>query len=278
MLTLLILLSNKIGGIMNYEELSKNNDYHQWYKYEPLDAQYVRFAKADPSAIAAGHKICDVYYAFCNAKQSFISANYKNFGDLAGDNETSRLYAKAHFLLSAVSEYCLCLDLSWQVVWAYIQPSSFEYLMSMNYKKMEKECSRDNLHEQIDCAIAQHNAKASKLKNILKDFDDDSDVMQLRTLNNSLKHHGTIHFEGLGANFSSMMLSINGKAVSTLSRATYTIEEVEDLLLAYHVKFQKYFNAIIDEVIPDDYLENRVPFATYINTLIEMENAQTKNN
>ena len=95
--------------------------------------------------------------------------------------------------------------------------------------------------------------------------------------NNSLKHHGTIHFEGLGANFSSMLIPINGEEVSTLSRATYTIEEVEELLLSYHAKFQNYFNAIIDEVIPSDYLESYVPFTTYINTLLEMKNAQTNN-
>ncbi len=74
-----------------------------------------------------------------------------------------------------------------------------------------------------------------------------------------------------------MILPINGEKVFTLSRATYAIEEVEDLLLAYHTKFQKYFNAIIDEIIPRDYLERHVPFTTYINTLIEMKNVQTTN-
>ena len=66
--------------------------------------------------------------------------------------------------------------------------------------------------------------------------------MKFRTLNNSIKHHGTIHFEGLGANFSSMMISVNGNTISTLSRKTYKIEEIEDLLFTYHNKFQIYFN------------------------------------
>lgn len=268
----------EIENTMDYEELLKDNDFHKWHKYEPLDTQYIRFARCVPSVIAAGHKICDVYYAFANAKQSFRSANYKNFGDLADDNGPSKLYTKSHFLLSAISEYALCLDLSWQVVWAYIQPSSFEYLMAMNYKKMEKECDRDNLFEQIDCAIAQHSIKATKLKNILKEFDNDSDVKRLRILNNSIKHHGTIHFDGLGANFSSMMLVVNGETVSTLSRTSYKIEEIENLLFAYHSKFQKYFNSIIDEVIPDDYLESDVSFKAYVNTLIEMKNVQTTDN
>ena len=56
-------------------------------------------------------------------------ANSENFGDLSGPNEISRLYTKTHFLTNALLEYAICLDISWQVVWAYIQPSSLEYLM-----------------------------------------------------------------------------------------------------------------------------------------------------
>ena len=91
---------------MNYEELSKDNDFHKWQNYEPLDTQYIRFSKTNPSAIAAGHKICDVYYAFCNAKHSFRSAGYHNFGDLSGNDEMSQLYTKAHLR---------CLNVLWKL-------------------------------------------------------------------------------------------------------------------------------------------------------------------
>lgn len=259
---------------MNYEQLIRDNEFHKWLKYEPLDSQYVRYSKTNPSAIAAGHKICDVYYAFANAKQSFKSANYQNYGDLAGDDDVSRLYTKTHFLLNAVSEYALCLDLSWQVIWAYIQPASFDYLMSFKHKEMETECNRENLCIQLDCAISQNVIKATILKTILKDFDNDSDVMKLRQLNNSIKHHGTIHFKNLGANFSSMMFTQNGKVIKTLSRKTYTVEAIEKLLFTYHTKFQNYFNSIINEIMPVDYLESKVSLAEYVNALREMNEVQ----
>ena len=235
---------------------------------------HVRFAKANPSVIAVGHKICDVYHAFANAKQSFVSAGYDNYGDLAGDSDISRLFTKTHFLLNAVSEYALCLDLSWQVIWAFIQPSSFEYLLNFKHKEMEKECNRDNLCVQLDCAISQNVIKATTLKDIMKAFDDDSDVMTLRQLNNSIKHHGTIHFENLGANFSSMICTINGKSANTLSRKTYTVEAIEDLLFTYHKKFQDYFNSIINTIMPIDYLETRVSVDDYFSTLQDMIDVQ----
>ena len=259
---------------MDYDELTNDNAFHKWHKYEPLDVQYVRYAESNPSVIAAGHKICDVYHAFANAKQSFRSANYQNYGDLCGDDKISRLYTRTHFLLNAISEYALCLDLSWQVVWAYIQPSSMEYLLKMQYKKVERECDRDNLYAQLDCAISQNNMKAIKLKKHLESFDNDKKVMELRSLNNSIKHHGTIHFENLGANFSSMIVMVNGKAISTLSRKSYTVEEIEELLFAYHVEFQEYFNTIIDEIIPDDYLDNNISFDTFIKKMVEMNEVQ----
>ena len=261
---------------MTYEDLANDNAFHKWHKYEPLDVQYARFAENDPSVIAAGHKICDVYHAFANAKQSFMSANYQNYGDLCGNDEISKLYTKTHFLLNAISEYALCLDLSWQVVWAYIQPSSLEYLLKMEYKKMEKECDRDNLHAQLDCLIAQNNMKAIKLKKHIEQFDNDENVMKLRTLNNSIKHHGTIHFDGLGENFSSMMVVVKGNKISTLSRKSYKVEEIENLLFEYHVKFQEYFNTIIDEIIPEEYLDNKISFGTFIEMMLEMNEVQNK--
>lgn len=259
---------------MNYEDLTNDTAFLQWHKYEPMDIQYVRYAKTNPSVLASGHKINDVCYSFANARQSFRSAYYENYGDLSGNDEISKLYTKTHFLLNAVSEYALCLDLSWQVIWAYIQPASFEYLLNFKHQEMENECNRDNLCVQLNCAISQNVIKAEKLKAIMKDFDDDGDVMALRKLNNSIKHHGTIHFDGLGANFSEMMCSINGKSAKILSRKTYTIEEIEKLLFTYHIKFQSYFNSIINEIMPNDYFETKVSFTDYFDVLQDMNDVQ----
>lgn len=46
---------------MDYTALSQDNDFQKWFKYQPLDAQIVKYAKDKSSIIAAGQKIMDVY-------------------------------------------------------------------------------------------------------------------------------------------------------------------------------------------------------------------------
>lgn len=259
---------------MDYKLLAQDNNFHEWGKLEPLDTDYVKYGEADPSVIASAHKMVDVYSAFANARHSFMSAGYNNYGDLCSDNEISKLYIKTHFLLHAIIEYAICLDLSWQVIWAYIQPASFEYLSKNEYKKMERECERDSLLAQLDCAIAQKSIKAERIKNIMTNFDNDKDVIKLRTLYNSLKHRGTIHFVGLGANDKTMLLQVKNKHISILSREEYTVEEVENILLTYHQKFQRYFNDLIAEIIPSDYWNKKVSLIDYVNTALKMNAIQ----
>ena len=135
---------------------------------------------------------------------------------------------------------------------------------------MENECNRDNLKAQLDCAISQRNLKAVRIKQIMVEFDNDTDVKKLRTLYNSLKRRGIIHFEGLGENFKTMMMQVEGKNIQMLSREEYTVETVENMIFTYHQKFQQYFNKIIAEIIPDDYLNKKVSFIDYINTALQM--------
>ena len=232
--------------------------------------------ESDPSVIAAGHKIGDVYHTFANAKQSFMSAGYDNYGELCSESELSKLYIKTHFLLHAVIEYAICLDLSWQVIWAYVQPASLEYLLTNEYKKMENECNRDNLKAQLDCAISQRNLKANRIKQIMIEFDNDSDVMKLRTLYNSLKHRGIIHFDGLGKNFKTMMMQVEGKSIQILRREEFTVETIENMLFTYHQKFQEYFNKLIAEIIPSDYLNKKTSFIDYVNASLKMSSIQNK--
>ncbi len=260
---------------MDYTLLAQDNNFHEWGKLEPLETDYTKYGESDPSVIAAAHKIVDVYSAFANARQSFMSAGYNNYGDLCSDNEISKLYIRTHFLIHAVIEYAICLDLSWQVIWAYIQPASFEYLSKNRYEKMERDCERDSLLEQLNCAIAQKSMKAEQIKDIMTDFDNDKDVIKLRTLYNSLKHRGTIHFVGLGANDKTMLLQVQGKNISILSRKEYTVDEVENILFTYHQKFQSYFNDLIAQIIPTDYLNKKVSFIDYVNTALKMNAIQS---
>lgn len=104
---------------MNIKDLKSDNRHGDWYLYEPLDAQYVRYIKDNPSALAAGHKIDDVYHTFCDARGSMMSVDYENYGDLCANDEFSILYTKSKFLKLALIDYAICLDLSWQVMYYY---------------------------------------------------------------------------------------------------------------------------------------------------------------
>lgn len=258
---------------MDYQLIRDDEKFHKWHEYAPKDSQYMRYAESDPSLIAVGHKIDDTYYSFANARCSFMDAGADNFGDISSDDEFSKKYAKSHFLTYAILEYAICLDISWQVLWAYLQPSSFEYLVKNKYKEMEKECTSESVHSQLNCSIAQ-GAEGAKKAQVLKDylttFENDEDVKKIRSLYNSLKHQGMIHFEGLGENWSSMMMAVNGRKIPMICRKSYAMEEIEELLYSYHNKFKEYFNNLIDEIIPEEYLENKVGFGEYISTVLRM--------
>ena len=258
---------------MNYDDIISDANFHKWRKYAPLDVQYLKYAESNPSLIAVGHKIEDVYQAFCNARASFVFAASNDFGDIAGESDASKLYAKCHFLQNAILEYAICLDISWQAVWAYIQPSSLEYLMQQKYKEMEKECTRDSMLAQLKCAISQHGfefAKAQKILETVRAFDNDMDTLKLRSIYNKIKHQGTIHFDGLGANFTNLPISVNGKLPPMLHRDSYKIEEIETLLFAYHEKFQIYMNDLIQTMVPDDYLESKMGFVDALNGMLRL--------
>lgn len=261
---------------MDYIELAQDNDFQKWFQYQPLDAQVVKYARDKSSIIAAGQKIMDVYNAFANAKQSFRSAGYDNYGDLCGDNPISKLYTKHHFLINAIMEYNTCLDLCLQVIWAYIQPSSLEALVQNQYRDTEKECDSETVHKTLKKLIKSGRDDLKPLKKLLGKFEKDDSIEDLRMLCNYLKHRGTIHFDGLGTNLDSMLLTVNGQVVRTLSRKSYTFEEVEDILWNYHKDFQKYFNQIIDMIIPADYMDNKVSLEDYINILLDMIRIQNK--
>lgn len=261
---------------MDYTALSQNNDFQEWFKYQPLDAQIVRYAKDKSSIVAAGQKIMDVYNAFANAKQSFRSAGYENYGDLCGDNEISKLYTKYHFLMCAIMEYNICRDLCLQVIWAYIQPSSLESLAQNLYRNTEKECNSETVHKGLKKLIKEGRTELQPLKKLLGKFENDKQITDVRDLCNYIKHRGTIHFDGLGDNLDKMLLTVNGQVVRSLGRPSYTFNEVEDILWNYHKTFQKYFNQIIDMIIPEDYMDNKVTLEDYIMILLELIRLQNK--
>lgn len=50
--------------MLNYDDIIRDSNFHEWKKYAPLDVQYLKYAESDPSLVAVGHKIEDVYQRF----------------------------------------------------------------------------------------------------------------------------------------------------------------------------------------------------------------------
>ena len=99
---------------------------------------------------------------------------------------------------------------------------------------MEKNCTSENVHLQLNCAISQGVKRAHAIKELLSEFENDELVKKLRKLYNSIKHHGTIYIKGLGANFTSLAIGLNGGTIKTLGREEISIGDIESLLWDYH--------------------------------------------
>lgn len=262
---------------MDIQGLKDDIKYNSWHEYEPIDAQYVRYIISAPSVLAAGHKINDVYHTFCDARASLLRANYKNYGDLCADNDISRLCIRTTFLKEALMDYAICLDISWQVVWAFIQPSSFEYLVRQNYKEMEKLCTSETVHTQLNCAIAQKSQQAEVIKELLTNFENDPVVKKVRNIYNSIKHHGMLYFKGF-CDESFRKFYFDSKVEMPLQRKVYDPEKLQELLLLYHEKFEKYFDSLISIIMPKDYKNNQVGLIDYMIVINEIGRIQAEKN
>ena len=258
---------------MDIQELRNDRKFHEWHEYEPMDVQYVRYIKSEPSILAAGHKINDVYHTFCDARGSMLYANYSNYGELCADNDISRLYIKNKFLKDALIEYAICLDLSWQVIWAFIQPSSFKYLIQQNYEEMEKICTGESVHIQLNCAIAQKSKQAERIKELLTRFENEPEVIEVRKIYNSIKHRGIMYFQGFCTEDISKFL-FDKNVEMPLKREVYDSVSIQKLLLSYHEKFEKYFIKLIDMIMPSDYKINKVGVVDYMIVLSEIKKIQ----
>ena len=260
---------------MNIDDIINDSAFHDWQNYAPNIVQYLKYTKDSQYLLAVGHKIEDVYRAFCNARASLIHANSSDFGDIAGDENIDKLYAKYHFLLNSIMEYALCLDISWQVVWAYTQTESLDYLIQQNFCQIEKDCNRDSVLERLNYIISQHAPGFSKIQAILSivtDFDNNPNTIKLRSINNKIKHRGTIHFEGLGTNYTNLPIVVNGKKIPILHRDHYAVNDIENMLFEYHNNFQVYINGLIDIMMPSDYLNEKIDLKEGLNSLLHLSN------
>ena len=111
----------------------------------------------------------------------------------------------------------------------------------------------------------------NKLKNskIVNSFYNNKDVIELRNINNRLKHRGAINIENFWPNdielFEKLKLDI-----PVLKRPEYTKEKIEQILLSYHTEFTAYFDEIIKEIIPEDYLDKKMDLIEFNDSIRKM--------
>lgn len=244
-----------------YEALAKDTDFHMWHTFLPLEPQYTRYAETAPCVIAAARKIVDVYRAYADARAAFMYANEKNFGDLEGGTEESHTFVKAFFLKSALLHYGMCVDLCWQVVWAYINSDSLSCLLQGDYVTIEAGCCWDELKRKIK--VMTGNPVIERLWEHIKNLNGDTDIKKLTTQYKIMKHRGTLRIKGIDDDREVTTIHCFEKEIDTDIRPEYEISDIESLLYKYHTRFFKYFTLLIDDIIPDDYFNNKIELAEY---------------
>lgn len=263
---------------MDYKELSNDNKFHKWLVYLPQEAQIARYGRNQLFIITSAWKIIDVYNAFVNAKQSFRSAGYEDYGDLCGDDETSRNYTKCHFLMSAIMEYNTCLDLCYQVIWAYIYPNPLEYFREESYKALLKKCDSACVHKRLNELIDGDKTEYSDLKKLLSKLQNEENVMKLNQLCNYLKHRGIIRFQEYEDKMENMLLAVDSKAVDLFKENWCSANVVEEILSGFHNTFQEYFEEIIKFIIPEDYLNTAFILEEYEDVVKCIRNRVNESN
>lgn len=233
------------------------NDIHHWSRYSPYECHYFRY---DTNVILACHKIVDVYQATCIARSYLCYLDNKDFGDFASD-DISKLYVKSILIEGALLYYNICIDLSWQVLWLYLDPNAKGKLPNNDlYYKLIKECNYEELLLRLTLA------KQIKLRDyFIIDFFNKSLTQDIREKYNYLKHRGRYHYEGLGLNDNSMFMGINGKTIPMVSRYELDINDMKEKLIDFDLSFVKYFYGIINTIVPEDYSNTRIDLIEPIN-------------
>lgn len=240
--------------ILPLHTLQKDYDIHHWVNYRPYEKHYETF---EPHIIYACHKIIDVYYAFASARSYLSDYDCDNFGELISEHDDTHLrYIRSKCLQSALSHYNYAIDVSWQVVWFYIGDNSFLFMENQGlYEKYSNLCTEKNLYFKLDVC------KFNNIKNHLKSFFNSDLVTDLRETYNYVKHRGSLHTEDLGEEPSHYYMTYKVKDYEykpkMITRRSFNLEEFRDQIVEFDVTFCKYFEHIIDWIVPENFTSTR---------------------
>lgn len=224
-----------------------------WREYEPQIQHYSNYSS---NVVTAASKIADVYRTYCTGRASFVYYESDDFGQLVrSDDEISVKYFRSILLYNALSSYNICIDLSWQVVWLFLSDLSLDLIYDeKKYKNYLNECNMETLNFKLTLA------KEIKLKNHVNDFFNSAPTQKVRKKYNYYKHKGAFYVPGLGENLGNLPFGFNELTLKQMKREEFDLDEWCNILIEYQNYFYKYFEELINFVIPKTYLEQELDF------------------
>lgn len=234
-----------------------------WTDYEPIDSDYVEYPTFITSAM---FQVIGVYDTLCRARTSLEFIECNDYGKLitySGENDLA--FIRKMFIENSIIYYNICVDLSWQVLWLYLQKDDLNIIY--NEKKLNKILKTCNYNDLI------RRLKLDGLEKIiekLEEFKKYLDESGVRTKYNYIKHRGVYHYNGVGENYGNMIMGYNGMYPKIFSRKEIDIEKWKKMLLEFDTEFVEYFNYILQEIVPSKYLEKiNMADAEYMNKWIK---------
>lgn len=236
---------------------------HHWYDYGPEEHHYCLYSH---NLLMACHKIEDVYRTMGLARICLENIRAEDFGELIdGNDPLSKALMRSTFINNSISYYNYCIDLSWQVLWLYYNPSEIEYSIHKreDYLKATKDCTLEGLK------LALTLAKQNKLSTYVESFFTRDTTKCIREKYNYIKHRGVYHIDGLGENYKQSVMNYNGFRLPLLYREELNLDNIMDELIEFDKSFVEYFEIIISSIVPKDYLEctgcNIEDYIIYLN-------------
>ena len=225
----------------------------RWFDYDPGEDLFNLYKG---NVLMAMHKIQDVYHTLSFARLSLDSLRAENLGDLIDEdaNGVGKAVIKYMFMNNSISYYNYCIDLSWQVLWLYYynqEMNKYSIHSREDYLKLTRNCTLEGLKYTLTLA------KQNKLRDIVDEFFKRQTTSRIRIKYNYIKHRGVYHIDGMGQNYKTSMMSYNGRHLPLLYREELDLEEMKSFLIEFDKSFVKYFEVIIENVVPIDFREDK---------------------
>lgn len=244
--------------------------HEKWGRYTPYEAQYFKF---EPNIIGAGHKISDVYQTFCLARFSLMSLDNEDFGQMVSKeedgshNDINMNFIKSVLIQNALMYYNNAVDISWQVLVMYCDESGLDLIYKEGQYKKVSSCEFLELKDRIRYWASSHTSESKTLE-ILHDHINDffnGPLTQIREKYNYLKHRGTYYFPGLGMNLKTLSIGFNGMNPMAIAKEEFKIDEWKEILISFDLAFVGYFQFIIDNIMPSNYLDGTIDLGEVYN-------------